>query len=176
MLRSFKGNPEINPSLSALELRLNHYLTDVYNRQPHASLGDKTPEEVFLADKIALRPLDDAESVRSHFIISERRRVSRDNIVKIDGLEYEMPLGHAGRKVLISRHVLDHTVSVLHENQNVRLALVDKFDNARTGRRRKPATKENTLPAPRKTAATMAFEKSFGPIVDKQGNFKNKDS
>ena len=176
VLRSFKGNPEVNPSPAALELRLNHYLTQVYNRQPHGSLGDKTPEEVFLADKVALRPLDDTEVARSHFIISERRRVSRDNIVKIDGCEYEMPLGHAGRMVLISRHVLDQTVSVLHEYQNVKLALVDKLDNAKTGRRRKPAKKETTLQAPRKTAATIAFEKAFGPIVDIHGNFKNKDS
>ena len=175
VLRSFSGNPEINPSSSGLELRLDHYLQHVYNRQPHESLGKRTPEEVFLSDQMALRPLDNVEKFRSHFIISERRRVSRDNIVKISGCEYEMPLGYAGRNVSIFRHVLDHTVSVLHEHQYIALSLVDKIDNARSGRRRKPA-KKGTKPIPRKTAATRAFEKSFGSILDSQGNFQDKES
>lgn len=170
LLRTFRGNPLIDADCAALELRLEHYNTQVYNRRLHEALPNMTPETRFLTDKRALSPVADPERIRHYFIINELRKVSRDNIVMVRRVPYEMPCGHAGTRVEVYRHLLDKTVSVIHEGRMVRLSRVDTVLNAMT--RRKPArpAKAETLRVPPKTAATMAFERDHQPLVGPSGD------
>ncbi|MCK4659056.1 MAG: transposase, partial [Phycisphaerae bacterium] len=95
VLRGYDGRPDVDPECSALELRLQHYLREVYNHTPHESLGKQTPSERFHADTKALRfPKDDNE-LRRRFMVSIDRRVSNDHVVSIDSTLYELPRGYA---------------------------------------------------------------------------------
>ncbi|MEK7411850.1 MAG: hypothetical protein AAB263_00870, partial [Planctomycetota bacterium] len=173
LLRSFPDNPLIDADIGALELRIEHYLKVDYNRRVHASLSGKTPEERFLGDDLALRPVVEPEILRQHFLITDRRKVSRDNVIMVKRVAYEVPRGHAGKWIDVSRHLLDRTVAIMHEGRLVQLAKVDKILNA-TSRRGCPAA-ELLAPRPVKTAATMAFEQDHQPLVGDAGDFFDKE-
>ena len=168
VLRGFDGAVDVDPAPAALQLRLAHYLTR-YNDTAHESLARATPRTRFEADARALRFADDEASLRARFIVTEPRRVSNDHIIQYDGRLYEAPRGLARERVLVRRQVLDGELSVLHEGRVVTLHEVDLAHNAhdRRGRAAPP------LPelAPVKTAATVAFERDFAPVVDADGGF-----
>ena len=167
LLRLLSGNPRIDPQVEALELRLRHFLRERYNHTPHESLDGATPWERFHRDPRALRFYESSEQVRRAFVLHEQRRVSRDHVVSVDGVAYEMPLGYRGRKIMLQRHLLGGDVSVLHEGRLVRLAPVDVHANARDRRARGRDAPPTPMPPP--GAAQMAFDQDLGPVVDDQG-------
>lgn len=176
LLRSLDGSPEVDPSLATLEHRLMHFITEIYNRQPHESLGGVTPEARFLSDPLPLRPAVNLEEIRSAFLLSKKRRVSRDHIVKVKGKLYETPAGYAGKIIKIFHHVLDGTVQMLHEQCLIKLAPPDLALNAispRVNNQRRPAGKPRAMPP--KTSATIAYEKTFASIVNQDGGFNNQE-
>lgn len=173
LLRSFPHNPAIDSDLGALELRIEHYLKTDYNRRIHESLSGKTPEERFLGDDLPLRPVVEPDILRQHFLITDRRKVSRDNIIMVKRVPYEVPRGHAGKRIDAHRHLLDRTVAVMHEGRLVQLAKVDKILNA-VSRRAGPA-RALLAPRPVKTAATIAFEQDHQPLVGDAGDFFDKE-
>lgn len=173
LLRTFDGNPEIDPDITALELRVNHYLTNVYNKKPHESLDLETPESRFLRDTLPLRVDLDLNSLRRHFILKETRKVSRDNIVNVDGLDFDMPKGYSGRRVAIFKHVLDRTVSVFHDGKLIEIRPVDKVLNAHSERARRDLSKPK--PIPTRSAASKLFHRDHSPIVTKDGDFPEKE-
>lgn len=176
LLRSLDGSPDVDASLPALEHRLMHFITEIYNRQPHESLGGETPEERFLRDLLPLRPAADLAEIRKAFLLTRKRRVSRDHVVKVAGKLYETPAGYAGKIIKLFHHVLDGTVQMLHEQRLIELAPPDLALNAVSQRVGKPKRRKGELrPMPPKTAATIAYEKAFAPIVGSDGGFTNQE-
>ena len=168
VLRSFDGAVAVDPALGALELRLSHYLAR-YNDLPHESLGQQSPRSRFEADSRALRYPENQALLRAKFIVTEGRRVSSDHVIQYEGRLYEAPRGLAREHVLVRRQVLDGELSVLYSGRIVKLHEVDLAQNARDKRGRSA----QPLPevAPVKTAATVAFDRDFGPIVDSDGGY-----
>lgn len=171
LLRHLPGRADVDVDCGALELRLSHYLREVYNHTPHESLDGDTPHQRFMADSKALRlPESDAE-LRRRFVVHEDRRVSNDHIVQLDGVDYEMPRGHAGERVTLHRRVLDGTIAALHDGRLVDLAPVDVVANAHS-RRARGATKSSEAPEPiTRSAADIAFQRAHRPVVGKDGGF-----
>jgi putative transposase len=163
--------PEVDPDPRALELRLRHFLFEQYNRHPHASLGGQTPQQRWDQDTRKLRLPESDAALREKFVVTETRKVSLDHVVSVDGVDYEVPRGHGGTRLAVHRHVLEATLSVLHQGRLVRLHPVDLAANA-TARRGKPGADhdEEQAPAPR-TAAMRAFDRSFAPVVSRDGGF-----
>lgn len=169
VLRLLPGNPEIDPDAQALELRLRHFLQARYNHTPHQALAGATPWERFHQDPRALRFHDHTEQLRQAFVLHERRQVSRDHIVQVDGIAYETPLGRRAQEVELYRHLLEGTVSLLHEGRLLQLAAVDVHANARD--RRAAGRDEPPTPAPPPSAAQLAFDQDYRPVVDAEGGF-----
>ena len=167
LLRLLPGNPEIDPDVQALELRLRHFMQARYNHPPHEARDGVTPWARFHQDPRALRVHDHTEQLRQAFVLRESRRVSRDHIVQLDGLAYETPLGLRGQEVVLYRHLLEGTVSLLHEGHLVQLAGVDLPANARDRRAR--GQDEPSTPAPPASAAQIAFDQAYRPVVDAEG-------
>jgi putative transposase len=167
VLRLLPGNLEIDPDVQALELRLRHFLQERYNHTPHEALDGATPWERFHQDPRALRFHDHTEQLRQAFVLHESRRVSLDHIVQVDGVAYETPLGFRGQEVELYRHLLEGTVSLLHESHLVQLAGVDLPANARDRRAR--GQDETPTPAPPAGAAQIAFDQDYRPVVDAEG-------
>lgn len=171
VLRGLDGRPDVDPDPGALELRLCHYVSEVYNRRPHESLDSATPAERFFADTKPLRfPETDAQ-LRDRFVVHFTRRVSADHVVSIDGTDYEIPRGHAGETIVVNKRLLDAQYTVEHQGKIVEIHPVDVVANARARRgrgRTEPGATQHPLP---KSAADMVFDNDLAPIVGRDGGF-----
>ncbi len=168
LLRFMPNNAEIDSDLNSLELRLRHYLKR-YHLTVHESLNAATPWQRFAEDARELCFYEHINQIRQSFIVHEERRVSRDHVVKVNGVAYETPISFAGRKILLYRNLLDNTLSLLDEGKQIRLSPVDLHDNAIQRRAQSPAVPEVFLAPP--SAAQMAFTQDFSPIINDDGGF-----
>lgn len=176
LLRSLDGRPDVDPACSALELRLLHYLEQIYNHRAHESLGQDTPAQRFSRDAKPLAFPPDRPALEGHFQVHIRRRVTADNTVPIDGTDYEMPRGHAGRRVVLRRGVLDRKITFLERGRFIELHPVDLHENARTRRARRREAGEAERPAHRpKSSSHNAFDRDYRPVVDADGGFSDPE-
>lgn len=176
VLRALDGRPDVDSSCSALELRLRHYTDEVYAHRVHESLGQSTPWQRFHSDPKALRFPADEHELRAKFEVWLERRVSADHVVKLDSIDYEMPRGYAGQKVLLRRRVLDGSIGFLHQEKLVELLPVDLSSNARSPRARGERDgDDDTQPIPPMTAAELSFRRDFGPVVSGDGGLSFPD-
>jgi transposase InsO family protein len=170
LLRGFDRRPDVDPTPEALELRIQHYFDNDYNVRPHESLGGDSPYESFRKDPKPLRFPEDRHVLRRSFEVYLSRRVSRDHIVSVDSTPYEMPRGYDGRKVLLRRKLLaPGGIFFLHRGTLIELHPVDLEANARSRRargRKEPEEVDRPLP---KSAADIAYDRDFGPVVDLDG-------
>lgn len=175
LLRSWDGRADIDPEPRAIELRLQHYLREVYNHRPHESLDSETPHARFTADTRPLRFAASDAQLRQCFVLHVERTVSNDHIVSFASVAYEVPTGYARQRVMLHRNLLEHTVSMLHQGRLVQLHPVDLAFNAVARRARlktdaKPPAAPGEHPLP-KSAADLAFERDFASVVDDDGGF-----
>jgi len=177
LLRGFDRRPDVDPELGALELRIQHYLDTQYNPRVHESLEGKSPSECFANDEKPLHFPEDREALKRKFEVSLERRVSLDNVVSVDSVAYEMPRGYDGTKVVLRRRLLDGgKIFFLHEGRFIELFPVDLEANARSPRARGPKHQdevEHPLPS---SAADLAYERDFGPVVTSDGGCPDCDS
>lgn len=135
----------------------------------------ETPWQRFARDP---RPLDLPESddsLRAAFVIAEERTCSPDHVVALDGIDYEVPRALIpGRRVTIYRRLLDQSVAILHQGRLLDLHPVDLAANARAPRGRARAPEDVSSPLPM-TAADMAFERDYGPVIEPDGGFPEPD-
>lgn len=179
IIRTFDGDPAIDPSCAVLTQRLRHYLRAVYNLDEHEGLDKRTPtpQARWDADSAQLQYFDDLEMLSSQFIVSTDRKVSRDNIIRYDGKFFETPCGYAGTHVLVYRHLLHGTVSLIHQGRMVELHEVDMTANACHQRRRAwAASPRPDLLRTTKTAARLAYDRDHATIIDAQGNFPDTEN
>lgn len=176
LLRGISSDPGIDPSYAALELRIEHYLTHQYNARKHHAFDEKeSPDERWLKNVRELNLPDDMRKIEACFVLTETRRVSRDNVVMVDNIPYEMPRGYRGLKIQIFRHLLEDRVTVLDGGRHVALSKIDLHANAIDQRLRRIAAEEPPLPGKIRTAAQRQFEKDYGTIVSLDGDFYEKD-
>jgi len=176
VLRSLDGRPDVDPDSGALELRLRHWLRELYNHTAHEALGkDTTPHQRWHADTRPLRfPEDDAD-LRSRFVVFVERTVSNDHVVSLDGVAYEVPRGLARQRVTLHRRVLDGTVALVHDGRLVDLHPVDVHANA-VDRRGGAGDDAPAEAPPPPSAADLAFQRDFGPVVTPDGGFTDKET
>jgi putative transposase len=177
VLRSLDGAAEVDPNCRALTLRLQHFLDNQYNNWPHDSLGNQTPKERWNADERPLRFPESVDELRDKFVVTEARKVSRDHIISYEGTLYEVPRGLGGEWIDVQRQLLTAALFILHDGRLVRLHPVDLAANAKTRRARRKTDNDEPVPGDEipKTAATLAYEKDFAPLVDPDGGFTDKD-
>jgi putative transposase len=172
VLRCLDGRPEVDPDCGALTLRLNRWLRDDYNHTPHESLGGMTPSQRWLEDDRDLTLPADGSWLDAQFLMTEERTVSKDHVVSIDGILYEVPRACRGR-IAVLRHLLSERRTVCVDGREVEIHPLDLTYNAldRRARRDKPS-KASSQPT---TPASEAFDEDFGPIVDAEGNYHDPE-
>jgi len=177
VLRGLDGADDVDPDCGALELRLLHYTEHRYAHRPHDGLGDDTPRQRFDADAKELRFPASTADLRSKFEVHLQRRVANDHVITIDSVLYEVPRGHAGTEITVRRRVLDGTIVLEHQGRDIVLHAVDLASNARAKRAkdRPPRGPDDGGGKPPKTAAGIAFQEDFKPVVDAHGGFEGGD-
>jgi len=169
VLRGYDGRADIDPDPRALSLRLQHYLRDVYNHRPHESLGGTTPWERFHGDERSLRLPSSDEELRSRFVTHIQRRVTADHTLSVLSVDYEVPRGHAGERIIVHRRLLENSLAIVHDGRLVKLHPVDLHANARSRRARSKQPQDQPRAPLPKSAADLAFERDFFPVVDPDG-------
>jgi putative transposase len=131
-------------SLAELQLRLDKFLLEHYQREPHEGLFGDTPGIVWEARQTQL--VSDDELAKA-LTVERTRHVTKDGIVSIDGALYEVRQGFlAGHRVTVRSCLvagLAHVAEVLHDGQRFQLRPLDRAANGKT---RRPPRAE---PAPR---------------------------
>jgi hypothetical protein len=103
-------------------------------------------------------------------MISLSRRVSADHIVSVASLDYEMPKGYAGQRVMLYRHVITSALYFLDHGRFIKLEPVDLVHNARDRRAVRKTTEAEANPLP-PSAADLSFNRDFKPIIGPDGGF-----
>lgn len=133
----------------------------------------ESPWERWSRDTKALDHVTEDVLLRA-FVLFLDRTVSNDRVVPIEGTNYEVPaaLGPQGgpnRRLQITHRLLDDTYHVVCGGRLVRIHPVDLAANARARRDRHGNDPTAPSSQPVKTAADLAFERDFGPVVDDDG-------
>jgi transposase InsO family protein len=170
LLRHLDGRADVDPDCGALELRIQHFLERRYDLAPHESLDGLSPQARWEGDARPLRFPESDVALRRCFVIRETRRVSRDHVISFEGVAYEAPRGHAGTTVAVHRHLLDQTLSVMHDGRLVALHSVDLAVNARARRASPREQDETTAPLP-PSAAELQWRRDFAPLTGPDGAF-----
>ena len=94
--------------LSSLDIRDFHSLDELrgnlfayvqkYNRTVHSSLKGLSPQERFFSEPNHIRRLSD-EEIETGFLLEIERRVSSDNVIVIDHVEYEVDYRFAKQRI-----------------------------------------------------------------------------
>lgn len=171
LLRAFRGNPNISSEIPELEDRINHYIHEIYNKTPHSSLKGKTPLQRWNEDERPLQLVKDIRSLKENFYFTFERKVSRDNVVNLNGVWFEAPTGSAGRHVKIRKDLISSRYFLWDQKEEryIDLSPVNPTNNSYI--RRKMAVKERGKQLPTTTAATLVYEQcSPTPLVDSNGN------
>ena len=168
--------PGIDPSPSALKLRLEHYLLQ-YHQREHTSLG-MSPDKRFHADSSKPSFCWDSQTLQAAFRLSLTRKVSNDNCVSFDGVRYEMPLGYCGMRVQLLTDTLTNDLLFEHQGKLISLQPPDLEYNARS---RTSRTKIDAKPKQEGsehivTATEISFNSTYHRIVDSDGGYTNKQS
>jgi len=174
LLCGWPGNPAVDPELMSLELRIEHWASEMYNHTPHEGLEGDTPAERFHGDSRSLVVPESQVAVDEAFVTSFKRTVKNHNCISVDGALWEVPLGHSGQRVDVHRNMISGVLSVLHQGERVALAPADLTANAY---QKRSATKpKDPAPSkPRRTAADAAFERDHPPLVDDDGGYHHSD-
>ena len=117
--------------LKELRQSLNQYVQQ-YNSTPHSSLAGKTPIDRFFEESntIVRIPQQQADKM---FLLEIERKVSADNVIVIDQLEYEVDYKYAGMKVLLRYSPDFREVYVVDRESNSleKINILKKTDNSK---------------------------------------------
>ncbi len=130
-------------SLHDVNVRLWAFVDQHYHRAPHAGLMGKTPLSAYEGESRPLR-VPKEQKLRTAFTTRARRRIKRDNTLKVDGETFELDQGFlAGRNVTVVRCRLDAPAKpwVEHDGRRFELHPVDPQANAKRGRKKLRPTK-----------------------------------
>lgn len=168
VLRSL-AKPGIDPDPRALELRIRHYLRERYSNHFHEGIKGVPIERFGGADQPPLKlPASEAD-LRRAFVLTEQRKVRKDNVISWESIIYEVPLGHAGTWITVYRDAISGDLSVLHQGSAVKLFRPDLAANARERRSGRPDTVKTVGPVT--TAAELHFNRDYPQIVGPDGGF-----
>lgn len=122
-MRDFKDIDELRESLFKF--------VQNYNQSSHSSLDGRSPQDRFFdeSEKIIRIKEDELDNV---FLFEIERKVSSDNVVVIDQVEYEVNYHYAGQKVNL-RYVPDLSRVYIVDQESGELKeikLLDKHENA----------------------------------------------
>ncbi len=123
---------------SLLELRddLIAYVTE-YNRRVHSSLNGLTPQDRFFKESHLIKRLSD-EQIEKYFLLEYERRVTADNVVMIDEVEYEVDYRYSRQKITL-RYSPDLSKIYVVDKDTGELTpirLLNKQENAITKRKK----------------------------------------
>ena len=121
-MRDFHSLDGLRGSLSAF--------VRTYNLSAHSSLQGKSPQDRFFSEPEKIRRLE-MQKIEESFLLELERRVSADNVIVIEGVEYEVDFRFAKQRITLrySPDMKDIFV-VEHDGSLTPIRLLNKQENA----------------------------------------------
>lgn len=86
-------------SLDDLRVSLFEYVK-MYNQRVHSSLNGMSPMDRFFKESAIIKRLSEAQ-IEHAFLLEIERRVSIDNVIIIDNIEYEVDYRYSKQRILL---------------------------------------------------------------------------
>lgn len=119
-------------SLEELRISLLRYVHS-YNNMVHSSLKGLSPSERFFNDAKPIRRFND-EQIDEIFLLEIERKVSKDNVIAIDKVEYEVDYQYNNQKIKL-RYAPDLSkIYVVDNDKLTPIKLLNKIDNSKIKR------------------------------------------
>ncbi|NJN37167.1 MAG: transposase [Nitrospiraceae bacterium] len=119
-------------SLDTLNRELWAFVEREYHQSPHRGLNNQTPYDVWAQLSSAVRLPSESLDLDDLFLLEEKRKVSRDRIVSLRGVPYEVDANLVGQTVSLRFNPEKRTapVKIIHNGKLVQLAKpVDAYAN-----------------------------------------------
>jgi transposase InsO family protein len=117
-------------SIDKLKESLMEYVNR-YNQTVHSSLNGLSPQDRFFKESHLIKRLSD-EQIETSFLLEYERRVSKDNVVMIDKVEYEVDYRYSGQRVTLRYSPDLSKIYVVDKNTDelTPIKLLNKKENA----------------------------------------------
>ena len=115
-----------------------------YNQKVHSSLNGASPQDRFFRESHLIKRLPE-DRLETAFLLEYERRVSADNVVMIDEIEYEVPYRYSKQKITL-RYAPDLSkiyVVDKHTGELTPIKLLNKKENSRIKREKVKLTGGN---------------------------------
>lgn len=122
-MSEFNSLEELSSSLKAF--------VNKYNKTIHSSLNGKTPENRFFEESMLIKRLS-SEKIATSFLLEYERRVSADNVIVLDGKEFEVPYIYSKKKITLRYSADFKTVYVVNKvtGELTEIKLLNKHENS----------------------------------------------
>lgn len=123
-------------SLDELRTSLFSYVKR-YNQTVHSSLESVSPMDRFFSEASLIKRLNQ-EQLDKHFLLELERRVSVDNVITIDNIEYEVDYRYSKQRITIrfSPDMKEVFLVNSHTGELEELTLLNKQENAHIKRQK----------------------------------------
>lgn len=120
--------------LDDLRTSLNAYVQH-YNQRVHSSLGGLSPQDRFFSESKFIKRLSE-DQINKSFLLEYERRVSSDNVIVLDGVEYEVDYRYSKQKITLRYSPDLSEVFVVDPIKDVLtpIKLLNKCDNSKIKR------------------------------------------
>ena len=128
----------INDFSSLDELRSSLFkFVKEYNQTVHSSLNGLSPQDRYFKESYMIKRLTDKQ-IETSFLLEYERRVTADNVITIDSVEYEVDYHYAKQRILIRYSPDLSKIYVIdkHTGEATPLKLLNKVENSETKRKK----------------------------------------
>lgn len=122
---------DTNTTLEIFNKDSKQYVLE-YNNRKHSSLN-MTPFERFFDIGDAIKHIKDYE-LETYFLLEIERKVSPDNVIQINNIEYEVPYIYAKKNITLRYSSNFEKVYVVDNNELIEIKLLDKVANSKIKR------------------------------------------
>jgi putative transposase len=158
-------------SLADINARLRAFVEQRYHVAAHASLMGRSPATVY-ATKPAGEGAVSEQDLRKALTVTCRRRVSRDNVITVDGTAWELDQGYlAGKIITVGYCLVDRASAPWVEHDGKRLVL-HRCHPVVNSKRKRPA---HGGPAERKPSREVHFDPTQALVDGAQRKNARKD-
>lgn len=163
-------------TVEELNLRLWSWVEGEYHHRPHASLGGKTPLQVWESGAEDLRWPTDPAALESAFYAQVERLARADSTVLWRGVFYEVPPYLRGRKVRLRYSLLDACrVSLLDAHVEIPLRPVNPVANAHRSRHSSEPPAPEQKPVTGLNTPELALDHFLKPSPSEEGEDQNPE-
>lgn len=128
-------------SLEVTRKKVDAFIKE-YNNRVHSSLKGLSPIDRFYKDSSKIKRLSDYQ-IETCFLLEDSKKVSKDNIIKMNGVEYEVDYRYSNQRITVRYEADMSKVYIVDDKGNLEeIKLLNKTENSKVKRVKTSLVKE----------------------------------